>query len=139
MKDAACTSKLSKEWQRTWFIFLIMNFHAMDFDAYCWERYYYSPETKQEIRMKRNKLMESIDKSLRCVLKKNLSVQQFNVVIAFCNYNYEWILPIDQSFAWQQNVMWERRILWWIFVHCGVTILNLYLTAYLGISWIPGI
>ena len=68
-----------------------------DFDADDWEGYYNNPKKNEIIRMKRNKFMESIDKSLQCFLEKNLSVQEFNLSITYCNDDYGSIFTrIDQ-------------------------------------------
>ena len=62
--------------------------------------------------MKRNKLMESIDKSLECVLEKNMrpwghsnSTWSLNFVITIKNQFYIW----TNAFAWQQRVMSETE------------------------------
>ena len=56
--------------------------------------------------------MESIDKSLECVLEKNTrpwgysnSTWSLNFVITIMNQFYLW----THGFAWQQRVMWERE------------------------------
>ena len=73
-------------------------------------------------------------------MKRNKFIQEFNLTFAYSDDDYESCFPrLDQWLHVAAKVMWEKWILGWLFIHGGMSNLDLNLAAYLGLSKISRI